>query len=76
MRTLITITKSATRYIASAQGKFGGGYTGATAGTTTHEAAAFAANAMYHYARSNTEGGDLIAPPEVLALVPKHLHSL
>jgi len=76
MRTLITITKSATRYIASAHGKFGGGYTNATAGSTTHEAAAFAANAMCQYATSNPDGGDLIAPPEVLALVPKRLHSI
>jgi hypothetical protein len=31
---------------------------------------------MIQYAQSNPEGGDLMAPPEVLDLVPEHLRSV
>lgn len=48
----------------------------ARAGLDQQAAAAFAAREMIRYAQSNDEGGDLIAPPEVKELVPKHLHSI
>jgi hypothetical protein len=31
---------------------------------------------MLEYAQSNPDGGDLMAPPEVLDLVPAHLRSI
>jgi hypothetical protein len=31
---------------------------------------------MCDYAQTNKEGGDLMAPPEVLELVPEHLRSV
>ena len=76
MRTTIIISKRGAGYIATTSGKFGGGYQGARAGLTPHEAAAFAAREMIRYAQSNPEGGDLMAPPEVLDLVPEHLRSV
>ena len=45
-------------------------------GDTPVEAAAKAAKLMLRYARRNPEGGDLMAPPEVLELVPPHLHTI
>lgn len=76
MRSTIIIEKRGAGYIATASGKFGGGYNGARAGLTPHDAAAFAAREMIRYAQSNCEGGDLMAPPEVLELVPAHLRSV
>lgn len=63
-------------YIADVQGKFGGGYQGAMAGREPHEAAGFAVREMMRYASHNSEGGVLVAPPEVLALIPEHLRSI
>ena len=40
------------------------------------EAAASAAKLMIEYAASNPEGGELMAPPEVMALVPEHLQKI
>lgn len=54
-------------YRCNASGKFGGGYQGAAAGATVEAAAAFAAREQWRYIRTNPEGGQLIAPPEVLA---------
>lgn len=76
MRSTVIISKRGEGYIATASGKFGGGYQGARAGLTPHEAAAFAAREMIRYAQSNSEGGDLMAPPEVLEIVPLHLRSI
>jgi hypothetical protein len=76
MRSTIIINKRGEGYIATASGKFGGGYQGARCGLTPQEAALFAGRAMIQYAQSNPEGGDLMAPPEVLELVPAHLRSI
>ena len=76
MRATIIIEKRGKGYIATASGKFGGGYQGARCGLTPQEAATFAAREMIRYAQSNSEGGDLMAPPEVLELVPEHLRSI
>ena len=76
MRSIIIISKRSDGYIATASGKFGGGYKGCRAGLTPYDAAAFAAREMVRYAQSNSEGGDLMAPPEVLELVPEHLRSI
>lgn len=63
-------------YRCSAYGKFGGGYRFAWAGATPIEAATFASRELIRYARTNSEGGDLVAPPEVLDLVPESLHTI
>lgn len=76
MRSTVIITKRGEGYISSVSGKFGGGHQGARAGLTPYDAAAKAAQYMIEYAQSNPEGGDLMAPPEVLDLVPVHLRSI
>jgi len=76
MRSTIIISKRGDGYVSTVSGKHGGGHSGAKAGLTPYEAAATAAKYMIEYAQSNQEGGDLMAPTEVLDLVPAHLHSL
>ena len=73
MRTTVIITHRGEGYISSVSGKFGGGHSGARCGLTPYEAAAKAAKYMIDYAVNNPEGGDLMAPLEVLELVPEHL---
>ncbi|MCC6719149.1 MAG: hypothetical protein IT555_14800 [Acetobacteraceae bacterium] len=46
------------------------------AGLTAYDAAATAARYMIEYAQSNPDGGDLMAPADVLELVPEHLRSI
>lgn len=75
MRTTVIINKRGPGYISSVSGKFGGGHSGARCGLTADEAARSAARLMIDYAQSNPEGGDLMAPPEVMELVPEHLRS-
>jgi len=76
MRTTVIIQKRGEGYISNVSGKFGGGHSGARAGLTPYDAAAQAAKLMVEYAQTNDEGGDLMAPPEVLELVPEHLRSI
>lgn len=76
MRSTIIISRRGAGYIATVAGKFGGGHQGARCGLTPTDAAATAARYMIEYAQSNPEGGDLMAPPEVLDLVPLHLRSI
>lgn len=76
MRSTVVISNRGGGYISSATGKFGGGHSGARAGMTPYDAAAHAAGLMQRYAVTNQEGGDLMAPPEVLELVPEQLRSV
>ena len=76
MRSTVIIRKRGDGYISDVSGKFGGGHSGARAELTPYDAAATAARYMIEYAQSNPEGGDLMAPPEVLDLVPNHLRSV
>ena len=76
MRTTIIIRARGEGYISTVSGRFGGGHEGARVGLTPFDAAAKAASFMIAYAQSNPEGGDLMAPPEVLELVPAHLRSI
>jgi len=76
MRTTVIITKRGDGYISTVSGKFGGGHQGRRAGLTPQDASASAARYMIEYAQSNPEGGDLMAPPEVLDLIPAHLRSI
>ena len=76
MRSTVIISKRGEGYVATVSGKFGGGHQGARCGLTPYDAATKAAQYMIEYAQSNSEGGDLMAPPEVLELVPEHLRSV
>ena len=76
MRSTVIISKRGEGYISSVTGRFGGGHQGCRCGLTPYEAAAHAATMMVRYAVSNPEGGDLMAPPEVLEQVSPHLHSI
>ena len=76
MRSTIIISKRGAGYISSVSGKFGDGHTGARCGLIPYDAAAKAAQYMIEYAQSNPEGGNLMAPPEVMELVPVHLRSI
>lgn len=76
MRATVIIARRGEGYISTVAGRFGGGYQGARAGLTAYDAAAQAARLMLEYAQTNPDGGDLMAPPEVLELVPEHLRSV
>ena len=76
MKSTVIISKRGEGYIATVSGKFGGGFQGARCGLTPFEAAAKAAEWMISYGQSNSEGCNLMAPPEVMDLVPEHLHSI
>jgi hypothetical protein len=76
MRTTVIISKRGAGYISTVHGQFGGGHDGARAGLTAYDAAAVAAKYMIRYAKSNPEGGDLMAPTEVLELVPADLRNI
>lgn len=76
MRTTVIITQRGEGYISTVSGQFGGGHQGARCGLTPYDAAASAARLMIQYGSENTEGATLMAPEEVLSLVPKHLHEI
>lgn len=76
MRSTVIISKRGEGYIATVSCRFGGGFKGARCGLTPLEAATKAAEWMIQYSQSNPEGGDLMAPSEVLELVPEHLRSI
>lgn len=76
MRTTVIISKRGEGYISTVSGQFGGRHQGARCGLTPFDAAAKAASYMIQYAQSNPAGGSLMAPPEVLELVPTHLHNV
>jgi hypothetical protein len=76
MRSLVIVRRRGPHYITDASGKFGGGFRGAGATTDPAQAACFAASMVARYSISNPDGGDLIAPPEVLALIPARLHDI
>ncbi len=76
MRSTVIIEHKGGGYRATVQGKFGGGYRNASAGDTAEKAAAHAAREMIRYGQTNPDGGSLVAPAEVLALVPEHLREV
>ncbi len=76
MRTTVIITKRGKGYIVSVKGGAGDGPQGARCGLTPYDAAVKAARYMIEFAQSNSAGGDLMAPGEVLELVPVHLRSV
>jgi hypothetical protein len=76
MRTTVIIEQRGKGYVSTVSGRYGGGHQAARAGLTPDAAAATAARYMIEYAQSNPEGGDLVAPSEVMDLVPQHLRSV
>ena len=78
MRTTVIVEPRGNGYVMTVCGRFGGGYTGRRCGVTPQEAATAAAKAMIEYASisSNPDGGTLMAPMEVICLVPDHLKSI
>ena len=76
MRTTIIIRKRGEGYIADVSGRSGSRLRGSRCGLTPYEAATNAARWMIEHAQGNPEGGDLMAPPEVLEHVPEHLRCI
>jgi hypothetical protein len=76
MRTTVIITQRGAGYIATVTSEIGIVRQGARIGLTPYEAAAKGAEMMARYAQPNPAGGDLMAPPEVLDLVPAHLRKI
>jgi len=81
MRSLVIITKkiengSSQGFFSEVHGKNGGGHKGVRCGLRPYEAAAAAARYAMEYVSTNPEGGDIMAPPEVLELIPEHLRSI
>lgn len=78
MKSTIIITHRGEGYIATVGARNGVVLQGARCGLTAHETATWAATMMLRYASpdSNPEGGELMAPPEVLELVPEHLRKI
>jgi len=76
MKTTVIIIKRGKGYVRTARNQFGGGHQGDRCGLTPYDAAARAAELMLQHAATNPEGGILMAPDEVKALVPEHLHEI
>ena len=78
MRTTVIISKRGEGYISTVGVPAGrpSGPDGARAGLTPYDAAVTAARLMLWYAVNNPDGGVLMAPPEVLELVPEHLRDV
>ena len=76
MRTTVIITKRGAGYISTVAGRFGGGHHGARCGLTAQTAASHAALMILRYGATNPEGASLMAPDEVMALVPEHLREI
>lgn len=76
MKTTIIITIKNGKYYSTVNNEGCPGHTNARAGLTAYDAAARAARLMIRYAQTNPAGGDLMAPPEVLELVPPQLRSI
>lgn len=76
MKTTVIIQKRGIGYTSTVSGQHGGGHIGARCGLAPIDAAARAAHLMIQYAQTNPEGGSLMAPDEVMALVPEHLREV
>lgn len=76
MKTTVIIEKRGEGYYATVMSRNSIEREGVRAGLTPYDAAAKAAKLMLTYATDGTEGGELMAPAEVLELVPEHLRSI
>ncbi len=69
---VVIVYKSAGAYRITVAGRFGGGFSTTRSGTPA-DVAPFVAAQMQRYAASNPHGGTLVAPPEIMELVPASL---
>lgn len=78
MKTTIIIYKRGNGYVADVGASQGLVLQGARCGITAEDAALWAGRMMLRYASpdANEDGGVLAAPPEVMGLVPEHLHTI
>jgi hypothetical protein len=79
MQTTVTIGKicnQGEKLFATVQGRFGGGYQGAFAGADAESAGIFATRQMIRYGTCNPDGAVLVAPADVLAVVPERLRKI
>lgn len=76
MKTTIIIEKRLKGYSATLADKAGQGYVRSRAGKTPQDAATFAALEMVKHGQTNDEGGEIMAPPEVMELIPEHLRKI
>lgn len=78
MKTTIIIQKRREGYVATVGARTGTVLQGARCGITPHDAATWAATMMLRYAspEANPEGGEIMAPEEVMAHIPAHLHKI
>ena len=71
MRTLITVRKRGDGYIMDVSGSHGVTFRGNQCGLKPYDAATVAASMMAYCCALHDDGGDLMAPPEVMDLVPE-----
>lgn len=77
MRSTIIVRKLASgQLVMDVIGRYGGGGRGSALRGEPHEIAAIVASAAVDYCQSNPEGGDVMAPPEIMELIPEHLRSV
>jgi hypothetical protein len=76
METTIIIAKREGVYVSTVSSQSGEEYSNRPIGRNPEEAAAAATQLMIDHAINNPDGGELIALPEIYALVPKHLHKV
>lgn len=76
IKSTVIIYKRGEGYVMDTHNGITTGAQGARAGLTAHDAAISAARAILKYTADNPLGGSLVAPPEVMALVPAHLHDI
>lgn len=78
MKTTILITRRGEGYIATVADKTGIIKQGVRCGLTPLDAATWAARSMLKYATpdANPEGGEIMAPDEVIKRVPEHLRKI
>ena len=76
MKTTVIIYQRGAGYVMDYNDAHGALKQGVRVGLTPEDAALSAARAMMRLALDNPDGGSLMAPPEVLELVPKHLREI
>jgi len=76
LKTTVIIYQRGAGYVVDYNDKDGATKMGARVGLTPEDAAITAARLMVRLALNNPEGGSLMAPAEVLELVPEHLREI
>ena len=76
MRSTVIISRRGDDYFSTVTGRFGGGHQGERCGINPQEAATHAEVLMLRYGATNPDGASLMAPEEVLALIPSQVRRL